>query len=103
MTGHINNLYNTTFWMMVLRGGMSNTDAERELQVPYPQDPNGPLIISTGESDIAGEIGNGILRQERNPVQEVWHKLQQRAGDVQERECGISPGTFPFPAFLDWY
>lgn len=31
--GHINNLYNTTFWMMVLKGGMSNTDAEQELKV----------------------------------------------------------------------
>lgn len=31
--GHINNLYNTTFWTMVQKGGMSNTDAERELQV----------------------------------------------------------------------
>lgn len=33
--GHINNLYNTTFWAMVQQGGMSNTDAERELQVSY--------------------------------------------------------------------
>lgn len=31
--GHINNLYNTTFWTMVLQGGMSNTDAEQELKV----------------------------------------------------------------------
>ncbi|KAI9932069.1 hypothetical protein ASPWEDRAFT_51192 [Aspergillus wentii DTO 134E9] len=29
---HINNLYNTTFWTMVLQGGMSNTDAEQELK-----------------------------------------------------------------------
>lgn len=33
--GHINNLYNTTFWTMVLQGGMSNTDAEQELKVGY--------------------------------------------------------------------
>lgn len=32
-TGHINNLYNTTFWTMVLQGNMSNTDAEKELKV----------------------------------------------------------------------
>lgn len=31
--GHINNLYNTTFWTMVQKGGMSNTDAELELKV----------------------------------------------------------------------
>lgn len=32
-TGHINNLYNTTFWTLVLRGGLSNVEAERELMV----------------------------------------------------------------------
>lgn len=31
--GHINNLYNTTFWTLVLRGGLSNVEAERELMV----------------------------------------------------------------------
>ncbi|EEH50670.2 tRNA guanylyltransferase [Paracoccidioides brasiliensis Pb18] len=29
---HINNLYNTTFWNMILQGGISNTEAEKELQ-----------------------------------------------------------------------
>ena len=29
---HINNLYNTTFWSMVLQGGQSTTDAEAELK-----------------------------------------------------------------------
>jgi Thg1 C terminal domain len=33
--GHINNLYNTTFWTMVLKGGMTNDEAEKELQVLY--------------------------------------------------------------------
>ena len=33
VAGHINNLYNTTFWAMVQQGGMSNTDAEQELKV----------------------------------------------------------------------
>lgn len=32
-TGHINNLYNTTFWNMIQKGGQSNTDAELELKV----------------------------------------------------------------------
>ena len=30
---HINNLYNTTFWALVERGGMSPQDAEQELAV----------------------------------------------------------------------
>lgn len=33
MAGHINNLYNTTFWAMVQQGGINNTDAELELKV----------------------------------------------------------------------
>lgn len=30
---HINNLYNTTFWNLVQRGGMSGTEAEDMLKV----------------------------------------------------------------------
>lgn len=30
---HVNNLYNTTFWAMVQRGGQSGTEAELELKV----------------------------------------------------------------------
>ena len=32
-TGHINNLYNTTFWALVQRGGMDVTKAEEKLKV----------------------------------------------------------------------
>lgn len=31
--GHINNLYNTTFWSLVLKGGMDATQAENRLKV----------------------------------------------------------------------
>lgn len=31
--GHINNLYNTAFWALVQRGGMTATQAEERLQV----------------------------------------------------------------------
>lgn len=30
---HINNLYNTTFWTLILRGGRTEKEAEKELQV----------------------------------------------------------------------
>jgi tRNA(His) guanylyltransferase len=30
--GHINNLYNTTFWAMIQKGGLDATTAENELQ-----------------------------------------------------------------------
>ena len=37
--GHINNLYNTTFWSMVNKGGMSGTEAELALKasISFPQ------------------------------------------------------------------
>ena len=31
--GHINNLYNTTFWALIERGGIGATEAEAELKV----------------------------------------------------------------------
>ena len=33
MAGHINNLYNTTFWALVLQGGVNRTRAEEQLKV----------------------------------------------------------------------
>jgi tRNA(His) 5'-end guanylyltransferase len=32
---HINNLYNTTFWALVLKGKMSTTDAHNALKVRF--------------------------------------------------------------------
>lgn len=37
---HINNLYNTTFWALVLKGGMTNTDAENFLKGTLSSDKN---------------------------------------------------------------
>ncbi|KAJ9492048.1 hypothetical protein VN97_g1197 [Penicillium thymicola] len=45
---HINNLYNTTFWTMVLQGGMSNTDAEQELKGTVSADKNEILFKRFG-------------------------------------------------------
>lgn len=33
VTGHINNLYNTTFWALIQLGGMDGKEAEKELAV----------------------------------------------------------------------
>jgi len=45
---HINNLYNTAFWTMVQKGGMSNTDAEKELQGTVSSDKNEILFSRFG-------------------------------------------------------
>ncbi|GAD98741.1 tRNAHis guanylyltransferase Thg1, putative [Paecilomyces variotii No. 5] len=46
--GHINNLYNTTFWTMIQKGGMTNTDAERELKGTVSSDKNEILFTRFG-------------------------------------------------------
>ncbi|KAL1867410.1 tRNA-His guanylyltransferase [Paecilomyces lecythidis] len=45
---HINNLYNTTFWTMIQKGGMTNTDAERELKGTVSSDKNEILFTRFG-------------------------------------------------------
>ena len=40
MAGHINNLYNTTFWALVQQGGMSPTAAEEQLKGTVSSDKN---------------------------------------------------------------
>jgi len=37
---HINNLYNTSFWMLVLRGGLSTKEAEERLRGTTSEDKN---------------------------------------------------------------
>ncbi|KAK2768333.1 tRNA-His guanylyltransferase [Arachnomyces sp. PD_36] len=45
---HINNLYNTTFWTMVLKGGISNTEAENQLKGTVSSDKNEILFSTYG-------------------------------------------------------
>ena len=37
LKGHINNLYNTTFWTLIQKGGMDAQDAEKRLAVSSPE------------------------------------------------------------------
>jgi len=45
---HINNLYNTTFWNLVLKGGMSNMEAEKRLSGTLSGDKNEILFSQFG-------------------------------------------------------
>ncbi|KAF3932723.1 hypothetical protein ABW19_dt0204502 [Dactylella cylindrospora] len=45
---HINNLYNTTFWALILKGGMTNTEAEKELAGTLAKDKNEILFSRFG-------------------------------------------------------
>jgi tRNA(His) 5'-end guanylyltransferase len=46
--GHINNLYNTTFWTLVQQGGMSAQEAEQRLSGTYSADKNEILFKEFG-------------------------------------------------------
>jgi tRNA(His) guanylyltransferase len=46
--GHVNNLYNTTFWAMIQKGGLDATAAEAELQGTVSSDKNEILFSRYG-------------------------------------------------------
>jgi tRNA(His) guanylyltransferase len=48
LAGHINNLYNTTFWAMVQKGGLNATAAEEELKGTVSSDKNEILFSRYG-------------------------------------------------------
>lgn len=63
--GHINNLYNTTFWLLIQLGGLDNKEAERTLAVRSSFDSLW-LLLST-----LTIVGDTRRRQKRNLVLEV--------------------------------
>jgi hypothetical protein len=77
VTGHVNNLYNTTFWNMVKgnpdtdTSAMSPTEAELALKVS----PTPLRLLSSAYSDETGHI---LKRQARDSLPEVQNQLRQR-------------------------
>jgi tRNA(His) 5'-end guanylyltransferase len=47
--GHINNLYNTTFWALIQQGGMDAKTAEKELAVSFLVQYYNQLLILAGD------------------------------------------------------
>lgn len=105
---HINNLYNTTFWNMVLNGGMTGTEAELELKGTLAKDKNeilwsrfgvnynaepevfkkGSVIYrdygeGEGQSNGGGEVGKGAIEGSRSQL-EKEKKRKQKARIVVE-------------------
>lgn len=65
-SGHINNLYNTTFWALVLKGGMHPTEAELELKGSVSGDKNEILFkrfgINYNNEDEMYKKGSVVFR-----------------------------------------
>lgn len=51
-TGHINNLYNTTFWALIQSGGMDAKEAEKALAVRFLM--GSKMLISDGIGLLGG-------------------------------------------------
>ena len=64
---HINNLYNTTFWALVLQGGLSVTDAHKRLKGTFSKDKNEILFSEFGinytKEDAIFRKGSILVRE----------------------------------------
>lgn len=70
---HINNLYNTTFWALVLKGGLSNTEAEQRLCGTLSSDKNEILFsefnTNYNNEPVIYKKGTILLRKKiKHPV-----------------------------------
>ncbi|KAI8070060.1 histidine tRNA 5'-guanylyltransferase [Gongronella butleri] len=63
---HINNLYNTTFWNIVLKGGKTETEAEAVLRGSFSKDKNEILFteynVNYNEIDAIWRKGSTVIR-----------------------------------------
>ncbi|XP_041049749.1 probable tRNA(His) guanylyltransferase [Carcharodon carcharias] len=68
---HINNLYNTTFWALVLQGGLSNSEAEEKLKGTLAGEKNDILFL---EFNINYNNEPEIYRK---GTVLIWHKVEE--------------------------
>ncbi|GLA53606.1 tRNA-His guanylyltransferase [Aspergillus niger] len=96
---HINNLYNTTFWTMVLQGGMDRREAELELKGTLSSDKNEILFkrfgINYNNEEEIYKKGSVIYRQYQledvkakpdSSVQEETSPLQEDTPSKTQQE-----------------
>lgn len=77
---HINNLYNTTFWALVLQGGRTTTQADKDLQVRIRHDTVFRYVVLTASL----RTGYGLKREARAAFLALRDQLQHRRRHVQE-------------------
>ncbi|PWY84112.1 tRNAHis guanylyltransferase [Aspergillus eucalypticola CBS 122712] len=93
---HINNLYNTTFWSMVLQGGMDRREAELELKGTLSSDKNEILFkrfgINYNNEEEIYKKGSVLYRQYQleessdSSVQEETSPLQEDTPSKTQQE-----------------
>lgn len=87
---HINNLYNTTFWALVLKGRMSNTEAEQFLKGTVSSDKNEILWsrfnINYNNEKAIFRRGSVVLREYRLVEISEGNVVEERQKMVDEDE-----------------
>jgi len=72
---HINNLFNTCFWMLVLKGGLTKTDAEEKLKGTLSSDKNEMLFT---EFDLNYNDENAMFRKGTCQIWETYLDCVQK-------------------------
>ena len=94
-SGHINNLYNTTFWAMVQKGSMSNTEAEEALKGTVAADKNEILFkkfgINYNNEPEMFRKGAVVFREYEGESGKAAQGLEQEEGFG--RESGVQATT----------
>ncbi|KAI9146175.1 Thg1 C terminal domain-containing protein, partial [Paraphysoderma sedebokerense] len=89
---HINNLYNTTFWNLVLKGKLSEQQAEEKLRGTFAADKNEILFSEFGINyNTISEIyrkGTTIIRQQQ--LSEKQATIPSKYVKPEDREKGIA-------------
>lgn len=85
---HINNMYNTCFWSLVLKGGLTAQEANKELSVCRSSllgSTSRRVVILLQSADPYSSLsGNDIESKAGITLVEVRYQLQFATGDVQK-------------------
>lgn len=86
---HINNLYNTTFWNMVLKGGMSQTEAELELKGSLSSDKNEILFKRFG----INYNNEAMIYKKGSVVYRRYDAKEEKVGESGGKDAGPKSRT----------
>lgn len=82
---HVNNLFNTAFWALVLKGGKSQREAEKILKGSTSQEKNEMLFTDYGinynEEHEMFRKGSFLMRQERGGDMSLKRKPESEGGE----------------------
>src|SRR5690349_17986716 len=68
LLGHINNLYNTTFWALIQLGGMDGTEAEKTLKVNFLAPMNKTMSLMLRKGTYAADKKGSVVFRDASPL-----------------------------------